>query len=96
MYWRQLYRMISRIRSGLISKLYRHTASLPAVAVSDSAALTLMGTDVERIVQSLRLAHELWASILEVGIASWLLGRQVGVASIVPLFICIGEHLFKA
>ncbi|KAJ5976667.1 hypothetical protein N7501_000009 [Penicillium viridicatum] len=90
-YWRQSYRMISRIRSGLISMLYRHTASLSAVAVSDSAALTLMGTDVERIVQSLRLAHELWASILEVGIASWLLGRQVGVASIVPLIICIAS-----
>lgn len=50
-----------------------------------------MGTDVERIAQTLRLFHELWASALEVGIGAWLLTRQLGVASVVPLIVCIGK-----
>ncbi|KAK3329761.1 P-loop containing nucleoside triphosphate hydrolase protein [Apodospora peruviana] len=90
-YWRQTYRMMTRTRSGLIAQIYRHTTTLPASAIKDSAAITLMGTDVERIVQSLRLIHELWASIPEVAIAVWLLARQLGAASVVPLIICIAS-----
>ncbi|KAI1406922.1 P-loop containing nucleoside triphosphate hydrolase protein [Hypoxylon sp. FL1857] len=88
-YWRQTYRTLARIRVGLTSKIYRHTISLPARDVEDSAALTLMGTDVERIIESLRFVHEVWAAIPEVAIGVWLLARQVSYASIVPLFICV-------
>ncbi|KAI0446909.1 P-loop containing nucleoside triphosphate hydrolase protein [Xylaria telfairii] len=88
-YWRQTYRCIATIRSGLISILYRHTLSLQESDVKDSAVITLMGTDVERIAQTLRLFHELWASALEVAIGAWLLTRQLGVASVVPLIVCI-------
>lgn len=87
-YWRQTYRMIAKIRSGLISIIYRHTTTLQATAVKDSAAITLMGTDVERIVQSIRLVHELWASVPEVAVGIWLLARQLGMASLVPVVIC--------
>ncbi|KAK0656433.1 ABC transporter [Cercophora newfieldiana] len=89
LYWRQTYRMIARIRSGLIASIYRHTTSLQATAVKDSAAITLMGTDVERIVQSIRLLHELWACIPEAAVGIWLLARQLGVASVVPMVICM-------
>ncbi|KAI0127728.1 P-loop containing nucleoside triphosphate hydrolase protein [Xylariales sp. AK1849] len=68
-YWRQTYRTIASIRSGLISALYRHTTSLQVSDVKDSAAVTSMGT--------------------EVGIGAWLLTRQLSVASVVPLIICI-------
>jgi len=82
---------MTRTRSSLISQIYRHTTALQGTSVKDSAAITLMGTDVERIVQSLRLIHELWASILEVSIAVWLLARQLGAASVVPVIIGICE-----
>ncbi|KAM7219313.1 P-loop containing nucleoside triphosphate hydrolase protein [Rhypophila decipiens] len=88
-YWRQTYRLMARTRSSLISQIYQHTTALQGTAVKDSAAITLMGTDVERIVQSLRLMHEIWASIPEVGIAVWLLARHLGVASVVPVIISI-------
>jgi len=81
--------MISKVRCGLIGSIYRHTTSLQASAVKDSAAITLMGTDVERIVQSIRLLHELWACIPEAAIGIWLLARQLGVASLVPMVICM-------
>lgn len=60
--------MTTAIRAGLISSIYKHTITLKAVQVKDSAALTLMGTDVERIAVSLRLIHELWASVPEVAV----------------------------
>lgn len=49
-----------------------------------------MGTDVERIIVSMRNIHELWAALLEVGIAIWLLQQQVWIACVVPLVISIG------
>ncbi|KAM4064465.1 ABC transporter [Hirsutella rhossiliensis] len=91
LYWRQTYRMTTAIRAGLISSIYRHTITLKAVDVQDSAALTLMGTDVERIAVSLRLVHEIWASIPEVAVAIWLLARQISAASVVPLVVCLAS-----
>lgn len=45
----------------------------------------------ERIAQALRLIHEIWASILEVGTALWLLERQLQLAFLVPLIITLGK-----
>ncbi|KJZ71681.1 hypothetical protein HIM_08919 [Hirsutella minnesotensis 3608] len=91
LYWRQTYRMTTAIRAGLISSIYTHTVTLKAVQVKDSAALTLMGTDVERIAVSLRWVHEIWASIPEVAVAIWLLARHISAASIVPLLVCLAS-----
>ncbi|UKZ54381.1 hypothetical protein TrVGV298_008189 [Trichoderma virens] len=88
-YWRQTYRMLAKVRAGLTTKIYRQTVSLQSRDVEDSAALTLMGTDVERIVESLRFFHETWAAIPEAAIGVWLLTRQVLYASIAPIVICV-------
>lgn len=87
--------MIARIRAGLISKIYQDTTVLRHADVKDAAALTLMGTDVERIDESLSQVHEIWASTLEIGIAVWLLVRQVSYAAVAPLIICVGKSLLK-
>ncbi|KAM0816494.1 putative ATP-binding cassette transporter [Seiridium cardinale] len=92
-YWRQTNRTIASIRSCLIAMIYRHTTCLKAAELKDIAIVTLMGTDVERIAQALRLIHELWASILEVGIALWLLQRQMSWAFLVPLIITLASVL---
>lgn len=85
---RQTNRMITMIRSGLSSIIYRHTMPLKANELKDSAAITLMGTDVERIAVCMKNIHELWVSLPEIGLAIYLLSRQVSVASIVPPIIC--------
>lgn len=54
-------------------------------------AIALMGTDVERIILGFRSIHELWGSLLDIGIALYLLERQVFVACIVPAVIASGE-----
>jgi ATP-binding cassette subfamily C (CFTR/MRP) protein 1 len=81
------------LRSGLISAIYDQTLLLQAQDLGDATAITLMGTDVERIVVNLKNIHESWASILEVGIAIWLLERQLWVACVVPVVICFGRTL---
>jgi ATP-binding cassette subfamily C (CFTR/MRP) protein 1 len=93
-YWRQTYRLITTMRAGLVSMIYRQTTLLKANDLKDAAAVTLMGTDVERIATSFRSIHEVWASTIEVGVAIWLLERQVRVACVVPVIISIGENPF--
>ncbi|EDO02859.1 hypothetical protein SS1G_05336 [Sclerotinia sclerotiorum 1980 UF-70] len=44
----------------------------------------------ERIMYALRQMHEVWANIIEVGLASWLLYTQVGFACFAPLVIAAG------
>ncbi|KAJ6186285.1 ABC transporter transmembrane domain type 1 [Penicillium mononematosum] len=78
------------MRSGLISMIYDQTIGMTAADLTDSAAITLMGTDVERIVANLKNLHEAWASIIELGIAIWLLEREIGVACFIPLVISLG------
>ncbi|CAG8907277.1 unnamed protein product [Penicillium egyptiacum] len=92
-YWRQTYRLLTMIRSGLISMIYDQTIDMTAADLTDSAAITLMGTDVERIVTNLKNLHEAWASIIELGTAIWLLEREIGVACFIPLVISLGSVL---
>ncbi|KAL3249338.1 hypothetical protein ABHI18_011650, partial [Aspergillus niger] len=92
-YWRQTNRFNTKVRSGLIAMVFKQTSRLKASDIHDSAAITLMGTDVERIVQSQKTIHETWATILEVGIAIWLLERQLLIACVVPAIIAIGSVL---
>ncbi|GAT28046.1 ATP-binding cassette transporter [Aspergillus luchuensis] len=91
-YWRQTNRFNTKVRSGLIAMVFNQTSRLKASDINDSAAITLMGTDVERIVQSQKTIHETWASVLEVGIAIWLLERQLLIACVVPAVIAIGTY----
>ncbi|KAI8313892.1 ABC transporter atnG [Colletotrichum sp. SAR11_240] len=88
-YSRQQYRFTTMIRAGLIDIIFRKTVSLKADDLKDSAAVTLMGTDVERIVTTFAMFHEIWASVFEVGIAVFLLQQQIQIASIVPVVISI-------
>lgn len=71
--------------------IYDQTIDMTAANLTDSAAITLMGTDVERIVANLKNLHEAWASIIEVGIAIWLLERELGIACFIPLVISLGK-----
>ncbi|KAJ5135340.1 multidrug resistance-associated protein [Penicillium bovifimosum] len=87
-YWRLTYRLATMARAGLISIIYYHTTELHGSDVKDTSALTLMGTDVERIVESLKSLHETWASIIEVAVALFLLERQIFLACLVPACIC--------
>ncbi|KAJ5770022.1 uncharacterized protein N7511_002073 [Penicillium nucicola] len=74
------FRLITMIRGSIVPLVYRYTMRLDAGVARDSAALTLMSVDVERISSGLQYVHEVWASPIDIGLALWLLERQLGLA----------------
>jgi ATP-binding cassette subfamily C (CFTR/MRP) protein 1 len=88
-YWYFHERTLCMSRSALAGAVYRKTTEVKLSAAGDAAALTLMSTDVERIRLGFLNLHEFWANTLEVGLASWLLQRQVGNAFVAPLLVVL-------
>ena len=81
------------MRGALVGIIYDKTLDLESTASEDSAAVTLMSTDIDRIALGFSRAHEIWASALEVVLAVWLLEKQIGIACLAPVVIALGEHL---
>ncbi|OBT61047.1 hypothetical protein VE03_09160 [Pseudogymnoascus sp. 23342-1-I1] len=88
-YKHKTYRVITMIRGALVSIVYSKTLIIQDGAFDNAAALTLMSTDVDRIASSLQTVHEIWANVIELSIAIYLLQRQVGVASVVTVGLVI-------
>lgn len=70
--------------------IYRKTLLIESSDAAQSSALTLTTTDIETITVGIFLMQEIWASALEIGLGVWLLQRQVGAASAVPVGFSIG------
>ena len=75
--------------------LYSKTADLSVSAVDPTTSLTLMSADIERITNGWQTMHEIWANTLEVALAIYLLGRQMGAACAVPVVVSFGTLRFN-
>ncbi|KAK4185165.1 canalicular multispecific organic anion transporter 1 [Podospora australis] len=98
-YWYFQERAMYMARGLLAATVYRKTTESKLSAADDSAALTLMSADVERIIVGCLPIHEFWANAVEVALACWLLSRQIGVAFLAPLIVvgcCIVCSYFTA
>ncbi|RYP65462.1 hypothetical protein DL770_008992 [Monosporascus sp. CRB-9-2] len=84
LYGYMTFRFLIRLRGGLIALIYQQTVEARAVDLGSINGLTLMGTDVERIVLNFQTIHEVWASLVDIAIAIFLLQRQVSLACLVP------------
>jgi ATP-binding cassette subfamily C (CFTR/MRP) protein 1 len=96
LYWYYHQRVVARLRADLVSSIFRQTTTLSLSHKDKAKTLTLMSTDVERIQRGMQNLHEIWANALEVGLAAWLLQRQIGIAFLVPLgyvALCVGLSL---
>lgn len=81
------FRAVSKARSALVTAIFQKTTELNSTHL-DTNILTLMSTDVERIIQGgLYPIHAIWANTIEVILASWLLYRQLGTAFIAPIMV---------
>jgi hypothetical protein len=76
-------------RGGLVAMLYSKTTDLRASAIEPSASVILMSADIERITTGWERIHELWANLIEIALAIYLLQRQLGVACTVPVAVTI-------
>lgn len=74
----------------MVALIYRRTLEIRDVDHGDITAIALMGTDVDRVVNSLQMLHEVWASLLDVSIAVWLLERQLSLACLAPVVLIVG------
>jgi ATP-binding cassette subfamily C (CFTR/MRP) protein 1 len=85
------YRVITMMRAALVDMIFEKSTAINAHKNDDSAALTLMSTDIERITHCGRYIHDTWASLIEIGIALYLLYNELDTAGIAPIIIAFGE-----
>ncbi|PYH68010.1 uncharacterized protein BO88DRAFT_405908 [Aspergillus vadensis CBS 113365] len=98
-YKHQLFRMITMFRGAAVALIYDHTMVLPDDTRDESAAVTLMSTDIDMIARSLEQASELWARVVEIAIGVWLLERQLAavcVAPILVILVCTSVQMYMA
>ncbi|KAF2155055.1 ABC transporter [Myriangium duriaei CBS 260.36] len=86
-YWQATFKSISMLRGMLIAAIYRKTTTSDTTAWGEAKSVTLMGTDAERLVRGMQDMHELWANVIQVGLATWLLKVELGVACAGPLAV---------
>ena len=87
------YRTITKARAGLVSLIYRKTGTVDIRDLDPASSVTLMGADIERIVYGWQTMHEIWANAIEVGVAVYLLERQLGIACVVPVAVSLCKYL---
>ena len=78
-------------RGQLVSMLYNKATDITITNANPTAALTLMSADIERIDMGWRTAPAVWANLVEIVIAVYLLGRQLGIACLIPVGAAICE-----
>ncbi|KAI5237066.1 multidrug resistance-like protein [Aureobasidium subglaciale] len=80
------------IYSGIaISTALYWTTQARLGSSKDSAAVTLMSTDMERIDLGFRSLHETWACMIQAALASWLLYKQIGVLFVAPIGVVLAS-----
>lgn len=57
--------------------------------MGDVTAVSLMSADVPRIADGMQMFNEIWASLLDVAIACWLLERQLSLAFLAPVLLIL-------
>jgi len=87
------FRLMAMVRGGLISLIYDKVVQSPSTqAASESAAMTLIGTDVERICETWHLVvAESWAGVIQLAFAVWLLQMQIGPVCVTPVIVALGK-----
>ncbi|KAI5922440.1 ABC multidrug transporter [Camillea tinctor] len=88
-YWYFHHRMLYMARGSIVAAIYVKATETLASAGDENASLTLMSVDVERAQRGFRSLHEVWANVIEVAIASWLLYRQLGAAFVAPIVVVL-------
>ena len=88
-YWHCHQRALTMVRGMLIPAIFKRTTESSLTVLHDSAAVTLMSTDVAKIRTGCQYLHEVWANTIEAGLASWLLERELGLAFLAPIAVVI-------
>ncbi|KAF6842276.1 ABC multidrug transporter [Colletotrichum musicola] len=88
-YWHKAFRSVTMLRGILVAAIYSKTTELSVSTGDDSAAVTLMSTDVEAIVRAWREIHEFWANVIQIALATWILSTHIGYAAAGPIIVSL-------
>lgn len=77
--------MRAMARAMLVAEIFLKATKARIGAGDDGSALTLMSTDIERIDLGLKPLHDIWASVIQVSLAAWMLYNQLGIVFVVPI-----------
>ncbi|KAE8415945.1 putative multidrug resistance protein [Aspergillus pseudocaelatus] len=88
-YRQRFSRVTTLFRGAMIALIHDWTLTLQDGLYTESAALTLMSTDVDGIIEHLENMNDVWARTIEVAIGITLLGLQLGATCIVPLLLTL-------
>lgn len=81
------FRTVSKARSAFVTAIFQKMTELNS-SILDTNILTLMSTDVDRIIEGgMYSMHSIWANTIEVILASWFLYRQLGTAFFAPILV---------
>jgi ATP-binding cassette subfamily C (CFTR/MRP) protein 1 len=85
---------MTMFRGAMITVIFSKTLSLDCDEYNESTALTLMSTDIDRIVMCFEYFHSVWARFIEVVIGTTLLALQMGWVCVIPIVV-VGCRLNK-
>ncbi|KAI8158372.1 ABC transporter atnG [Colletotrichum sp. SAR 10_86] len=88
-YWHKAFRSLTMLRGVLVAAVYSKTTELRSASSDDSAAVTLMSTDVDAIIRAWREIHEFWANIIQFALATWILSNHIGYAAAGPIIVSV-------
>ncbi|RGP81066.1 ABC multidrug [Fusarium longipes] len=80
-------RLRSMTRSILVIETYIKATESRIGLSDDNAGLTLMSTDIERIHLGLIPLHDIWAAVIQVALAGYMLHSQLGVVFVAPMAV---------
>lgn len=73
-------RLSLELRSQLVDATYRQLLRLRPAALDTGKATTLINVDMQHIMDGSLILHDIWASMLTVGVAVYLLYLQIQLA----------------
>lgn len=83
-----------KMRGAIVPSVTAKTLRIPLDQTNSAEALSHINTDIETIIPGITLLHEIWAGLLEVGIAIYLLYRQIGAACAISIAFSLAMLLF--
>lgn len=88
-YNHNLNRFLTMFRGATDALIYERVLQTRSRTHDQTAAVTLMSTDVDRVIFSLESLNEVWARVIEVAVGITLLAFQLGWVCFVPIIVVI-------
>lgn len=82
------FRTMTKIRGALVTSIYKKMLTVRAETTNSSSAVSLMSTDVDRIVMTTFMCVNLGPDIIQIIIALCIMGTQIGATAVAPVILC--------